>query len=172
MSGFIAIFTLVLLVEYVNGDIGLHWFISLYSFLIGAFFSAYPQVRIVNLNRLLYYLALFVLCLSYYLVHYTYIWSNKVAAVILLALHYVNSALFSVLLFEFVKGYRSIVFFEYIGQNSAEIILTQTMALHLFRNNCIYIENIYLYIVLSILAQVLFVILLRPAYKYAKNIFR
>lgn len=169
LTGFISIFTFILLILYTNGNIGIHWFISLYSFLIGVYLSAYPHSSIVNISRRFYLVGVLILCFGYVLAHYTDIWNSKITAIIHLALFFVNSSIFSLLLFWLVSRYQSIALFKHIGRLSGEIILTQTMALHLFRSSIIYIENVYLYIMFSTLAQVLAVILVRPIFNYFKR---
>ena len=83
-------------------------------------------------------------------------------------LYYILSILICILAYYFVRYKCSKYIFLNIGKFSAEIILTQNMAITMMRNKKIYIDSNIVYVLMTVFIQIALVTILTPIYSIIK----
>lgn len=167
----ITIFSCLLFVFFIKGYILIHWLISLYAFPLGVFYALEDINKYQKdgeKNKILFisflFLILMVLC---YRVDANGIF---LVQIVKMSWYYILSILICIIVYYFIRYRCSKTVFKFVGKYSAEIILTQNMAITMLRNEKIYINNNLWYFIFTVLIQILLVIILSPIYREIKKV--
>ena len=153
---------------FIKGIILLHWLISLYAFPLGIIVSVLESKK-NYLKRSIFGIITLLFILLLFLSGYLNANGDSLIRMIKMLIYYTNSLIVCYLAYYLVQGKASKCVLGKIGSCSAEIILTQNMALTMFRNDKIYINNNIIYFLMTMITQVMLVIVLLPVYRWIKS---
>ena len=147
----ITLFEIVLGFLYLKEYIGIHWLVSLYAFPVGVWFAL-----LKNKNEI-----------TKFLINYR--------VLIVMMFIYLSGEIFLTLIFSFIIYIYSLLFssrrfFRWLGKNSAEMILTQSLVLHLWKNSILSISNNVLYVILCLITQIILMRVTIPLYDRVRGI--
>lgn len=135
--------------------IGVWWLYSFWSFELGIVLSIYNPLRVKNRKRggLLTIIFVVLFCTIWY--KDRFIPNVRIKGMLPLAC--LSAVLFSFLAFLLFSNMKSNCLLNRIGVLSAEILFAQSISLELFHSNVLYIENVCIYSVASILLEIVLV---------------
>lgn len=164
----------ILCIMYLFGGVGLHWFISLYAFPFGVLFGVTGDkiLKLVSSKKRIFLVGILFL-IVFLCINYAKIWRYhillKLTRILILCL---SSVIFCVVICGIFRMYQSRGILSWIGKRSAEMILTQQIALHVFRNNIIYVKNDIMWVLGSLVMQVGLMMVVRPLYNQVRLKFK
>lgn len=164
----------ILMLLYIKGIVGIHWFISLLCFPMGAkFYYMFKDndkfIKILR-NKKICIVNLIAVLIMVIMVHYFYFWNYCIGLKIIeIIMRFCIPIFFSINYTMLLSEYSSRYIFRWIGKRSAEMILVQQIALDICKNN---IENGLLYVILSIIFTIILAALMYPFYNKMKIMLR
>lgn len=166
----ITLFEIVLGFLYLKEYIGIHWLVSLYAFPVGVWFALLKNKNeiikfLINYRVLIVMMFIFL----FWLINYSEIESRMRVFI------YLSGEIFLTLIFSFIIYIYSLLFssrrfFRWLGKNSAEMILTQSLVLHLWKNSILSIPNNVLYVILCLITQIILMRVTIPLYDRVRGI--
>ena len=148
---------IILFVFYMIVDAGSWRLSAFFSFLAGILCAnSRKTLKWLHGWRMIFPIMLFALPYSY-ISYFQYLMPVPLRGLILQLCF--SSLLFSLITYSLASRVRSKGVLRAIGNCSSEMILAQGLSLELFRCNWFYVENLWLYILLSICAQFILVVI-------------
>lgn len=163
----VVIFSIILFYFFIKGYILVHWLISLFAFPFGIFMAIEDFAQFMDKKSNIFisfilFILMFVMC------HCVDANGILFIRVFKMFLYYILSILICILAYYFVRYKCSKYIFLNIGKFSAEIILTQNMAITMMRNKKIYIDSNIVYVLMTVFIQIALVTILTPIYSIIK----
>lgn len=166
----ITLFEIILGIFYLKEYIGIHWLVSLYAFPVGVWFSLLKcKNEIVKSLIRCRMLIVMMFIFLFWLINYSEIVSGM-RVFIYLGGEILLTLIFCFIIYTYSLLFSSRMFFRWLGKNSAEMILIQSLVLHLWRNSVLSISNDWSYVILCVITQMILIQVTIPLYDRVRGI--